>query len=112
MRAQQQDEARRLRIREAALFDEFGRRDRDQTFGMPCLLGQTWKISSYPAVAQSFYACAPLTLLGSEVEGGAGTVTPGPSTFLALNLGSVVPPIGTNILATFIDNRWVFRFDG
>jgi hypothetical protein len=111
MRAQQ-DEARRLRIRDAALVDEFGRRGRDQTFGMPCLLGQTKKIASYPTVAQSFYACAPSTLLGAEVEGGAGTVTPGPSTFLALNLGSVVPPIGTNILATFVDSRWVFRFDG
>ena len=111
MRAQQ-DEVRRLRIRDAALVDGLGRRDRDQTFGMPCLLAQTKKISSYPTVAQSFYACAPSSLLGPEVEGGAGTVTPGPSTFFALNLGSVVPPIGTNILATFVDNRWVFRFDG
>jgi hypothetical protein len=108
----QQDEARRLRVRDAALVDGFGRRDQDRTSGMPCLLAQTEKISSYPTLAQGFYACAPSTLLGSEVEGEAGTVTPGPSTFFALNLGSVAPPIGTNILATFVDSRWVFRFDG
>jgi len=111
MRAEQ-DEARRLRVRDAALVDGLGRRDQDRASGMPCLLAQTKRLSTYPTAAQSFYACAPSTLLGPEVEGGAGSVTPGASTFFALNLGAAVPPAGTNILATFVDSRWVFRFDG
>ncbi len=107
-----QDEAKRLRVREAALVDGPGRRDRDPSFAMPCLAAQTKVLTAYPAAVQRFYACAPITVLGAEVEGGPGVVTPGPATFFALNLGSAIPPAGTNILATFVDSRWVFRFDG
>ena len=112
MRAQQ-DEAKRLRIRDATLVDGFSRRDRDPTFGMPCLLAQTKKLVELPdRRAAASMPARRSTLLGPEVEGGPGTVTPGPSTFFALNLGSAVPPVGTSILATFVDNRWVFRYDG
>ncbi len=107
-----QDEALRLRIRDAQWVDGFGRLDRDPTFGTPCLLAQTGKLGTYPTAAQSFYACTPLILLGPEVEGGAGSIAPVASAFFALNLGSAVPPAGTSVLATFVDSRWVFRFDG
>ena len=106
------DDARRLRIDGADLLDNLTRHDRDPSFAMPCLVAQTKTLSSYPSAAQKFFACAPLTVLGPEVEGSAGTITPGSATFLALNLGSAVPPAGTNIVATFVDSRWVFRFDG
>jgi len=108
----QEDEAKRLRIGDAALSDGMTRLGRDPAFGMPCVAGQTKALASYPTSAQRFYACAPITVLGPEVEGGAGTVTAGTSTFFALNLGPAIPPVGTNILATFVDSRWVFRFDG
>ena len=106
------DEAKRLRIRDAALVDLFSQGGRDPSSGMPCLVARTKQVSSYPTAAQQFFACSPVNVLGPEVEGGAGSLTLGISTFFALNLGSVVPPVGTNILATFIDNRWVFRYDG
>jgi hypothetical protein len=74
----QEDEAKRLRIRDAALMDGFSQSGRDPTLGMPCLVAQTKTLSTYPTAAQSFYACSPLTVLGPEVEGGPATVTPGP----------------------------------
>jgi hypothetical protein len=108
----QRDDAKRLRVRDATLGDRFSQSGRDPSLGMPCLLVRTTTIKTYPTSAQSFYACSPLTILGSEVEGGAGSITPGTSTFFALNLGSAVPPVGTNVLATFVENRWVLRYDG
>ena len=72
----------------------------------------TTTIKSYPTSAQRFYGCVPQTLLGVEVEGGPGSFTQEPSTFFALNLGTSIPPPGTNVLATFVESRWVFRYDG
>lgn len=106
------DDAKRLRGLDATLSVEFSQTGRDPSLGLPCTLAQTTTIKSYPTVAQSFYGCTPLTVLGAEVEGGEGTLTSGSSTFFALNLGATIPPAGTNILVTFVDNRWVFRFDG
>jgi hypothetical protein len=108
----QQDEAKRLRVRDVGLVDGFSQSGRDPSLGMPCVVAQTKAISSYPTSAQQFYACSPLTILGLEVEGGAGITTPGASTLFALNLGSAVPPLGASVVATFVDNRWVFRYDG
>ncbi len=108
----QQDEAKRLRIRDAALEDGIGRGGRAPAFGMPCLVARTKALAGYPTAAARFYACAPITVLGPEVEGGPAAITLGPSTFFALNLGSAVPPVGTDVLATFVDSRWVFRHDG
>jgi len=107
-----QDDAKRLRIRDANFDMEVSQHGRDPSLGMPCLLVQTTSLGAYPSVAQRFYACSPLIVLGPEIEGGAGTITAEPSKFLALNLGSAIPPAGTNLLATFVDNRWVFRYDG
>ena len=107
-----EDAAKRLRIRDAAVVDGLARLGRDPAFGMPVVAGQTKTLSAYPTSAQAFFACAPITVLGAEVEGGPGTITAGTSTFFALNLGTAIPPAGTNIVATFVDSRWVFRFDG
>jgi hypothetical protein len=108
----QKDDAKRLRIRDVALVDRISQTGRDPSLGMPCVVAQTKSLSRYPTSAQQFYACSPLTILGLEVEGGPGTIVSGTSTFFALNLGSVVPPNGANVVATFVDNRWVFRYDG
>ena len=106
------DEAKRLFTRENELSDDVKRRDSDPSLGWPSLLALTTTLSAYPTTAQSYYACQPLTLLGAEVEGGLGSVTAGSSTLFVLNLGSTIPSPGTQILATFVGNRWVFRYDG
>ena len=106
------DEAKRLRDREAALRDDLSRRDRPPSLGSPSLVVQTRTLNTYPTAAQRFYACVAQTVLGAEVEGGPGNFTPGPASFYALNLGSSIPPVGTYVLATFVESRWVFRYDG
>jgi hypothetical protein len=105
------DEARRLYSLENSLSDDVRRRESDPGLGSPSLLAITTTLSSYPTAAQSYFACLPAALLGLEVEGGPGSVAPGPSPFFALNLGGTVPPSGTKVLATFVGNRWVFRYD-
>jgi hypothetical protein len=105
------DDAKRLALRELALADDVKRRDSDPTLGAPSLPARTTTIKTYPTTPQSYYACVPLMLLGAEVEGGPGIVTAAGATFFALNLGSTVPPPGTQLLATFVGNRWVFRYD-
>ncbi len=106
------DEAKRLRIRDDSLADGISRSSRAPALGMPCLVAKTTTIAAYPTTAQTFYTCTPLTILGPEVEGAAGSTTPGSSNFLALNLGSAIPTVGTSLIVTYVDNRWVFRFDG
>jgi hypothetical protein len=106
------DDAIRLRIQDASLTDSLSQVERDPSLGMPCLVAQTKVQSRYPTSAQVFYACSPLMVLGQEVEGGTGTLTAGSATFYALNLGSTVPPVGTSVLTTFVESRWVFRYDG
>ena len=103
--------ARRLILRERSLAKEVTRQESDPPIGAPSLLACTKVLTSYPTAASCFFACQPLTLLGPEVEGGSGVVTGLDTTFLALNLGGAVPPIGTQVLATFVGNRWVFRYD-
>jgi hypothetical protein len=76
------------------------------------LAAVTTTLGSYPTSATSFFTCNPLIILGQEVEGGAGVVAAGAAMFFALNLGSAIPPQGTQVLATFVGNRWVFRYDG
>ena len=105
------DDAKRLFTRESALSDDVRRRDSDPSLGLPNLLATTMTIRAYPTTAQAYYACQPLTLLGAEIEGGAGVVSVVSGTFFALNIGSTIPPSGTQILTTFIGNRWVFRYD-
>ena len=105
------DDAKRLFTREVALADDVRRRDSDPTLGLPNLLARTTSLVAYPATAQCYYACQPLTLIGTEVEGGAGIVSSTSAPFFALNLGSAVPPSGTQVVATRVDNRWVFRYD-
>ena len=106
------DEAKRLRERDEALRDVLSRRDRPPSFGSPSLVVQTRTLTTYPTSAQRFYACVAQTVLGAEVEGGPATLTPTPASFFALNLGSSIPPAGTYVLATFVESRWVFRYDG
>jgi hypothetical protein len=105
------NEARRLSLRSANLADEVLRQESDPPLGAPSLLAKTTVLSAYPTIAQSYYACKPLILLGTESEGNLGVITEVDSIFLALNIGKELPPIGTRILTTFVGNRWVFRHD-
>ena len=105
------DEAKRLRIRDDVIADGLSVLSHTLDSGSPCLVVQTTKLLVYPVGAQQYFACQPVAVLGAEAEGGQAAFTPHASTFFALNLGGAVPPQGTNVIATFIGNRWVFRYD-
>jgi hypothetical protein len=105
------DEAKRLRVRDEAIADNLTVVPSPTDPGGPCLVAQTARVSTYPTSAQQFFACSPVAVLGAETEGGQATFTTFPATFFALNLGGVVPPLGTYVVVSFVGNRWVFRYD-
>jgi hypothetical protein len=105
------DDVKRLSTRETASSDDINRRDLNPAFGSPSLVASTTTLSVYPTSAQSYFACTPLFLLGTEKEGSSGITTAGYAPFFALNLGSSIPPSGTQVLTTFVGSRWVFRYD-
>jgi hypothetical protein len=105
------DEVKRLRVRDDAIADELSAAPYLADPGTPCLVAQTTKIGTYPIAARSFFACTPVAVLGAEVEGGAATLTALTPVFFALNLGVALPPQGTDVIASFVGNRWVFRYD-
>ncbi len=91
---------------------EESRRADEPSPGGPTLLVRTKTLTAYPTAASRFFACEPASILGAEVEGGAASLEPATGTLLAFNLGVAVPPPGTYLLVTFLQNRWVFRHDG
>jgi hypothetical protein len=105
------DEIKRLFIQDGALTDDVKREVVDPFVGSPSLLAKTTTIQIYPTTVQSFFACQPVTLLGTEAEGNPGVIYPGTSIFFALNIGSSIPPTGAPIVASFVGSRWVFRYD-
>jgi hypothetical protein len=106
------DEVKRLRQRDSEVINASTRLLSGRSSGAPCLISRTTTLSNYPSAAASYYACNAVAVLGPEVEGGPGIISSDSGTFFALNIGSTIPPVGTQVLVTFIGNRWVFRYDG
>lgn len=105
------DEAAILRARIAALEAALSP-DAGQAAGAASMVVQTTTIAAYPTVAASFFAVVQCDATGSEVEGGPGTITPNKGKFVALNIGTAIPPLGTNLVITRPGGRWIFRYDG
>jgi hypothetical protein len=105
-------EAARLRRDDADAADARTRTPLPAAPGAPCRVVQTFTESTYPTAAAEFFACHPVTVLGTETEGAAGdyTVDSG-TTIYVLNLGPTIPASGTKVIATFVDYRWVTRVD-
>ena len=81
--------------------------------GSNVALVRTKASSLYPKTAASFFACTPVSIDGTEREGGAVTLSDdGTRTLLAYNLGTKVPPIGTALIVHSCGGRWIFRYDG
>ena len=81
--------------------------------GVGATLGTTMAIETYPTVAIASYAIAPQTLDGTQEEGAVASYGPtGAPPFLAVNVGSKVPPSGTPVLCVNVGGYWVFRYDG
>jgi hypothetical protein len=83
------------------------------TDGSSALLLTTTTIGTYPSTAGAFFASNPTEIDGSEVEGGAASYTAdGTQVVCALNVGTMIPPVGTRVVASSIGGKWVFRYDG
>jgi hypothetical protein len=105
------DEARRLRVRDEDISNALTSSPYLADPGSPCLVLQTTTLTTYPSTAQSFFACVPVAVLGAETEGGQAALTPLAPTLFAFNLGAALPPKGTNVVSSYVGNRWVFRYD-
>src|SRR5690349_7193338 len=75
-------------------------------------LARTKAVGTYPTAANRYFAMSPVTVGGVEGEGNPGTFTVESGTFFALNIGSAVPPVGTDVIVEGINGRWVFEFNG
>jgi hypothetical protein len=75
------------------------------------VLGTTAEKEAYPTVAAAVYFIETANLDGSDAEGSTASVVADGGSLFALNLGSQVPPVGTNVIVTSVGGRWCFRFD-
>jgi hypothetical protein len=94
------------------LIDAEGRSldDVEEGAGAPCRVGTTSTQGAYPTTSLAFYYMTITAVTGSEVEGATATFTAGTDHFFACNIGSAIPPIGTELVCTFVDYRWTFRY--
>lgn len=65
----------------------------------------------YPTAPNAVYRFRHAIVGGTEATGAAGVVSSvnGPYDY-AYNLGSAVPPVGTNLRFTRVLSRWIFRY--
>ena len=90
--------------------------DRSEPASQDCaaaVLVQTTTVSMYPTDPASYFACNPCQINGDEVEGSAGTLVPDTGTVLyVLNIGSGLPPQGTQLVAHGVGGRLTMEFNG
>lgn len=105
-------DARIERERNADLTAALGRAGERYGEGGISALVQTFAETTYPTAANAFYAVHPVEVDGDDGEGDAATFTVDDTrTYHAYNLGSAVPPAGTNVIAHARSGRWVFTFN-
>jgi hypothetical protein len=83
--------------------------------GAESILVKTIAVGTYPTTAKAMYAVVGLKADCDAAEGSTPTFTAAPDAlkFFALNVGTTVPPAGTQpILCDLIDGIWCFRHDG
>ncbi len=106
-----EDDLENLRRDDDEWDQEDSRADQPGNLGSPSMVAITTKVATYPTTAQVFYGVRAMTVTGAEVEGRAGTFTTGPTkVFYALNLGSTAPPVGSYVVITYVEDRWIFRY--
>lgn len=107
-------ELRTLRLRMEEMRAILDRLDsRDSPAGCAATVLRTKTVDTYPASAGSYFACDVVNASGDEEEGeAAGLGTVATTTVFALNVGTKLPPDGTDVLASVADGRYVFQYDG
>jgi hypothetical protein len=100
---------RERQIATAAALDRPAGGGRD---GSQALCVVTTLVATYPTTAAVFYACNPVIVTGSEAEGATPSFSADSTVIYALNLGTMIPPLGTYLVAHEAGGRWTFRYDG
>ena len=107
------NDLRILRERVQNATDALDRSAGSEVFGSGAAIVVTTTETTYPTTANVMYAVVEQIVTGSEAEGATPTVgSAGGSLFYALNVGTMVPPVGTKLVVHQVGNRWVFRYDG
>lgn len=109
------NEASQLRRRHGELEAAIDRADSPQGSGATSLLVKTIRVGTYPTAAKAMYAVVAMDVRCVESEGQAPTRTVAADAdhFYALNVGSAIPPVGTEyLIADKIGSLWQMRFDG
>lgn len=106
------DDAERARYRLDDSEDDDSRNPDAADGGAVSHVGLTTTVSSYPTTAAVYYGVRRQNIFGTETEGSSGVSSTITGTFLALNLGTAIPPVGTQVIVTRVAQRWTFRFDG
>lgn len=75
-------------------------------------VGRTFTDSTYPTTPRAFYLVSIQTVLGPEGEGLPGQLIDTGEIKLAMNIGTVVPPIGSYVVVSLVRFKWVFRYSG
>lgn len=107
------DELRVNRQRLAALEELIARLESADLAGAAARVVKTVSQGSYPTGSGSmkFFAVRGQDVRGTTSEGQSGVLSEDAREFHALNLGTGLPPVGTELVATYVPNRWVFRYD-
>jgi hypothetical protein len=106
------DGERELRDRHAGLIAQFDRVEQNPPAAFTSIVIKTQTVSSYPTGTNVYFGVKAVSVGGTESEGSAGTFGVETGIFYALHIGSSNPPVGTVAIATSIDGRWVFNFNG
>lgn len=59
------------------------------------------------AAAGNYMAVTPLSVTGTESEGGTPVLTAGSGSVLVYNIGPATPTVGENLVCRMVDYRWV-----
>ena len=104
-----------LRERVGYLSDSLDRAARPGINCSAAVVGVTTTIKTYPTVANSYFGITPQRITGTNAEGDTGTFASDiteTTKMVALNIGTQLPPEGTQVVCHGVGGRWAFRYDG
>jgi hypothetical protein len=106
-------ELRLLRARVEFLERALDRLEGADLAGGTAIACKTSTGGSYPSTgANTTFLVQALDVAGAATEGAAGAVSARTGTFLAVNVGSALPTLGTEVLVHVVDYCPVFKYDG
>lgn len=100
-----------IRDRLLELDDRFDRRLSAPSSSTPRFLGQVYDGGHMPSASEHFYLVHPVSVDGSETEGGSGTLTADPLRSVPVIVLGTPPEIGDYLTCHAISGRWIARND-